>query len=84
MNISLTNELEQYVQGKLSTGLYTSASEVIRASLRLMHAQENSQQQRMTQLNQAIDIGLKQLEQGNKIKGDVSYKKMKAKIKKHG
>jgi antitoxin ParD1/3/4 len=82
MNISLTRELEQYVQDKLHSGLYTSASEVIRASLRLMHAQENVPQYRIAQLNEAIDLGLEQLNRGEKIEGKVSYQKMKAKIKK--
>ncbi len=82
MNISLTRELEQYVQDKLTTGLYTSASEVIRTSLRLMHSQEDMQKQRIAQLNQVIDIGLDQLERGQKVEGSVSHAKMKAKIAK--
>ena len=81
MNISLTRELEQYVQDKLSSGMYTSASEVIRTSLRLMHAQEGLQSQRVAQLNQAIDVGLEQLARGQKVEGSVSYQKMKTKIK---
>jgi antitoxin ParD1/3/4 len=82
MNISLTRELEQYVHDKVSSGLYTSASEVVRTSLRLMHAQEGLQTQRISQLNQAIDIGLEQLAKGQKVEGSVSYEKMKNKIKK--
>ena len=81
MNISLTQELEQYVQGKVATGLYTSASEVVRTSLRLMHEQEALTAGRIAQLNQAIDIGMKQLAEGKKVAGDVSYEKMKTKIK---
>jgi antitoxin ParD1/3/4 len=30
MNVSLTPELESFIQGKVSTGLYYSASEVVR------------------------------------------------------
>ena len=36
MNVSLTPELEQFVQGKVESGLYNNASEVIRESLRLL------------------------------------------------
>lgn len=36
MNISLTPELEQFVQGKVESGLYNNASEVIREGLRLL------------------------------------------------
>lgn len=38
MNVSLTPELEQYVQEKVSSGLYYSASEVIREGLRLLRS----------------------------------------------
>ncbi len=37
MNVSLTPELEKLVQEKVASGLYNSASEVIRESLRLLH-----------------------------------------------
>lgn len=37
MNISLTPELEKFVQSKLNHGLYTAASEIICESLRIYH-----------------------------------------------
>jgi uncharacterized protein len=40
MNISLTPELERFIKSKLQTGLYTSVSEIVRESLRLMHSKE--------------------------------------------
>jgi len=36
MNVSLTPELERFVQGKVETGLYNNASEVVREGLRLL------------------------------------------------
>ena len=36
MNISLTPQLEAIVQKKVESGLYTSASEVLREALRLL------------------------------------------------
>jgi len=35
MNVSLTPELEKFVQTEVTSGLYQTASEVIRAGLRL-------------------------------------------------
>jgi antitoxin ParD1/3/4 len=35
MNVSLTPELEQFVQTKVQSGRYNSASEVVREALRL-------------------------------------------------
>jgi antitoxin ParD1/3/4 len=80
MNISLTPELERFVQDKVDSGMYTSASEVIRESLRLLHTHDNLQAQRIKQLNQEIDIGLKQLGSGNKIPAKESYNRLKNKI----
>jgi antitoxin ParD1/3/4 len=36
MNVSLTPELEKYVDDKVESGLYNNASEVVRESLRLL------------------------------------------------
>lgn len=80
MNVSLTPELEKYVHDKVSGGLYTSASEVIRESLRIMHSYEELQQKRIAELNDAITIGMKQLQSGKKIEGKTSREKMKAKL----
>jgi antitoxin ParD1/3/4 len=82
MNISLTPELEQFVQDKVNSGMYTSASEVIRESLRLLHTYDDLQTQRINQLNQAIEVGLQQLDRGKKIAAKESYHRLKNKIDK--
>lgn len=58
MNVSLTPELEQFVQEKVSSGLYYSASEVIREGLRLLKEREQLQQIRLQELRQEIQAGL--------------------------
>jgi len=80
MNISLTPELEKFVFDKVDSGLYTSASEVIRESLRLLNTYENLHQQRLEQLNSAIEEGLSQLGKGHSKKAQDVYKRLKSKI----
>jgi antitoxin ParD1/3/4 len=80
MNISLTPDLERFVQAKVKSGMYTSASEVVRESLRLLHMHDDLQAQRIAQLNQAIDIGMRQLQRGEKVVAKQSLNKMKKKI----
>ena len=80
MNISLTPELEQYIHEKVSSGFYTSVSEVIRESLRLMHTYDDLQKHQINQLNQAIDVGMAQLKTGNKVLAKESYQRLKKKI----
>jgi len=80
MNISLTPELERFIQAKVDSGLYTSVSEVIRESLRLLSTYDEVQKKRMEQLNQAIDEGLVQLKQGQGIKAEQVYQRLKKKV----
>jgi antitoxin ParD1/3/4 len=54
MNVSLTPELTQYVQTKVESGLYHSASEVIREGLRLLKEKEQLQAVRLTTLRQEL------------------------------
>jgi antitoxin ParD1/3/4 len=40
MNVSLTPQLERFVQAKVESGLYNNASEVVREGLRLLKEQD--------------------------------------------
>jgi antitoxin ParD1/3/4 len=64
MNVSLTPELTKYVQTKVESGLYHSASEVIREGLRLLKEKEQLQEVRLTTLRQDIQQGIDQADQG--------------------
>jgi antitoxin ParD1/3/4 len=58
MNVSLTPELEQYVQDKVSSGAYYSASEVIREGLRMLQERDRLQEARLQQLRQEVQVGM--------------------------
>ncbi|GAW87416.1 antitoxin ParD1/3/4 [Bathymodiolus platifrons methanotrophic gill symbiont] len=64
MNVSLTKPLEEFVQTKVDTGMYASASEVIRAGLRALVEQE---------LNRNINIGLEEANQGLGTEFDADF-----------
>lgn len=64
MNVSLTSELDSYVQEKVQSGMYGSASEVLRAGLRLLKEQDMIQQVRMEEVRARVRQGFEQLEQG--------------------
>jgi len=68
MNVSLTPELENWVDEKVRTGRYASASEVIREALRLLEEQELAKQHDRTAVRQKIDRGLEQLSKGRRIR----------------
>ena len=58
MNISLTKEFEHYVTQKVESGMYHSASEVIRDGLRLMKERDELHQSKLAELRKEIAIGL--------------------------
>ncbi len=58
MNVSLTPELEKYISNKVASGLYHSASEVIREGLRLLKDQDTLREIRLNELRQQIQAGI--------------------------
>jgi antitoxin ParD1/3/4 len=70
MNVSLTPELERRVDERVETGLYTSASELVREALRLFFQFDEARQREVEDLNRKIAIGLKQLDGGEGIPAD--------------
>jgi len=70
MNVSLTPELERLVQSKVESGMYQTASEVVREALRLLHEHEEIRQRRIEQLNRDTQIGLDQAANGNPFDGE--------------
>ena len=55
MNIHLTTELEQLVHGKVQSGRYNSASEVIREALRLMEERDLRKEAIQKKIVQSLD-----------------------------
>jgi antitoxin ParD1/3/4 len=58
MNVNLSPQLEDMVRQKVASGLYTSASEVVREALRMMDAQDQLRAAKLEQLRQDIREGL--------------------------
>lgn len=67
MNVSLTDELERRVEERVRTGLYTSASELVREALRLFFQFEESRNREIGDLNRKIATGLAQLDAGKGV-----------------
>jgi antitoxin ParD1/3/4 len=58
MNVNLTPQLEALVRQKVESGLYGSASEVVREALRLLEEQDRLRAARLEQLRQEVRAGL--------------------------
>jgi antitoxin ParD1/3/4 len=64
MNVSLTPELENLVNQKVSSGLYNSASEVVREALRLLQERDEMRRIGLEELRKDIRKGIEASEQG--------------------
>lgn len=58
MNVSLTPHFEELVKNKLASGLYHSASEVIREALRLLEERDQVRELRLEELRKEIQLGI--------------------------
>ena len=67
MNVSLTPELEQFVQGKVESGRYNSASEVVREALRLLEDHEQARAAQRAEFNQELARRLAALDRGEVV-----------------
>lgn len=82
MNISLTPELDKLVQDKVASGLYNSASEVIREALRLLKEQDLLREARLKELRRDVLIGIEQADRGELIDGQESMSQLREQHKK--
>ena len=55
MNVSLTPELEQLVNEKVESGLYQTASEVVREALRLLKERDHAREQLRADVQTGFD-----------------------------
>ncbi len=60
MNVSLTPELERFVNERVESGKYQTASEVVRDGLRLLVEREELRQNKLDELRREIAIGIEQ------------------------
>jgi len=77
LNVSLPKELEARVREHVASGLYGSASEVIREALRLFETYQSVQQSKLALLKADIDQGMVDIQAGNVSAMDIAALKAK-------
>ena len=80
MNISLTPELERRIAEKVESGLYTTASEVVREGLRMLFEADRTRDKRMDELMASLEEGLDELDRGEGIPGEQVFADLDARI----
>ena len=80
MNVSLTPPLENYIKAKVDSGMYASATEVIRAGLRALREQDLA-----AGIEAGIECGLADSAAGRTMSSDECFDSIKANfVKKYG
>ncbi len=77
VNISLTPELNAFLQTRVSSGRYQTTSEVVREALRLLERQENEREGALLQLKAKLERGAGQAERGELLDGDEVFDELR-------
>lgn len=65
MNVSLTSQLAEFVKQQVDSGMYQTASEVMRDGVRLLQRREQLRQIQIEELRKQVAIGIEQADRGD-------------------
>ncbi|MBI4663309.1 MAG: type II toxin-antitoxin system ParD family antitoxin [Verrucomicrobia bacterium] len=87
MNVSLTPELEKFVETELKNGVYQTASDVIRAGLRRLKA-DKERSPAFPRTSEELEANLLQsierFDRGEGVDGEKAFRRLRRRIKEHG
>jgi antitoxin ParD1/3/4 len=83
MNISLTPELETFVEARVTSGRYNSPSEVVREALRLLEEHENTRALQLEEFRSQVDRRLASLDSGKGVDGEAVFAELRKKSEQH-
>lgn len=76
MNVSLTLELEQFIKELVESGQYRSASEAVRAGVRLLQERTQLHELKVAALRRELEEGLSDLDAGRKVEGESMFERL--------
>ena len=69
VNISITPELDEFLQARVKSGRYQTTSEVVREALRLLERHEQERDKAFNQLKAKLEWGAAEAERGELLDG---------------
>ncbi|MBE9229793.1 type II toxin-antitoxin system ParD family antitoxin [Phormidium sp. LEGE 05292] len=82
MNITLKPEQEQFIQSQIERGIFTNAEEAIATALNLLEEQSISYEQSLKETREKVEIGLAELERGEKLPLEIAFERLDQKLTK--
>jgi antitoxin ParD1/3/4 len=80
VNISLTPELDAFLQSRVKSGRYQTTSEVVREALRLLERQELEREEAFKQLKVKLKRGATQAKRGELLDGSEVFEELREMI----
>lgn len=80
VNISITPELDAFLQSRVQSGRYQTTSEVVREALRLLERQENERDEARQELKAKLERGAAQVDRGELLEGDKVFDELREMI----
>lgn len=80
MNVTLTPELEQFVQTQIDSGKYASATEVLLAGVALLKEIDRVYKGRFEELRQTVLDGVDAADRGDVIDSETVFENLQAKL----
>ena len=80
VNVSITPELDEFLQNRVSSGRYQTTSEVVREALRLLERQERERDEAFHGLTAKLERGAGQAERGELLDGDEIFDELREMI----
>ncbi len=80
MNVSLTPELERIINFKVESGLYNSASEVVREGIRLLQQRDEMRELKLAAIRKEIQKGIEASERGEVVDGPKAMAEMRERL----
>ncbi len=77
MNVSLTPKLERFVQSRVASGRFQTASEVVREGLRLLEEREAVRETALRELRGKIRRSIEQADRGEFLDGDAVLREIR-------
>jgi antitoxin ParD1/3/4 len=77
VNISITPELDAFLQSRVQSGRYQTTSEVVREALRLLERQEMERDEAFQQLKAKLERGAAQADAGQLLDGDEVFDELR-------